>query len=291
LYSNDLAKITDELNLLKQQFNKIEIFNENESNLIRALDNGAWFKIVKNDTEIYVLDTKSVIWPILATQKPEIYTFSNLWENETFVDWMFIGSNLFILTNNSKIIRFTGKWFFEYSSVSGQDMWENIKQLWAYTNTNLYALWKDNQIYKHSANWTNFKAWEAYLKAEDLANMWEILSFGIDWWFYILKKDLSMVKWYREPYRIEKLTLSNLPENYKKYEVKEWDNVKLKVWTKLNYVYMLLDNKIFIFKPDTKVYIHTKNLTYIGQIEWATKTIKDFYVNHDWEGWKLEYIS
>jgi hypothetical protein len=38
LYLNDLAKVTENLNLLKQQFNKIEIFNENESNLIHALD-------------------------------------------------------------------------------------------------------------------------------------------------------------------------------------------------------------------------------------------------------------
>ncbi|MDR1944848.1 MAG: hypothetical protein LBQ59_01860 [Candidatus Peribacteria bacterium] len=38
LYLNDLAKITDDLNLLKQQFNKIEIFNENESNLVHTID-------------------------------------------------------------------------------------------------------------------------------------------------------------------------------------------------------------------------------------------------------------
>ncbi|MDR2640886.1 MAG: hypothetical protein LBC61_06420 [Candidatus Peribacteria bacterium] len=39
LYLNDLAKINDDLNLLKQQFNKVEIFEESESNLIHSIDN------------------------------------------------------------------------------------------------------------------------------------------------------------------------------------------------------------------------------------------------------------
>jgi hypothetical protein len=38
LYLNELTEITDNLNLLKQQFNKIEIFNENENNLVHTLD-------------------------------------------------------------------------------------------------------------------------------------------------------------------------------------------------------------------------------------------------------------
>jgi hypothetical protein len=292
LYSKNLTDIINELNLLKRQFNKIEIFNESESNLVRALDENIWIKIVRNDSEIYVLDSKSVVWPILVTQKPGIYTFSNLWENETFVDWIFIGQNLYILTNNSKIIRFAGKWVFEYANVSWQDMWENIKQLWVYTNTNLYTLWTNNQIYRHTANWTNFNAWDTYLKVDDITQIGNILSIAIDWWFYILKEDLSMIKMIRDkdPYRLESLVLSNLPENYKNYIFKEWDKIELKAGTKLNYVYMLLDNKIFVFKPNTKVYTDTKNLTYIWQIEWATKTIKDFYVSHDWEEWVAEIL-
>ena len=46
---------------------------------------------------------------------------------------------------------------------------------------------------------------------------------------------------------------------------------------------MLLNDKIWIFKPNTTNYKNTQSLTYIWQIEWATKTIKDFYVNYDWE--------
>jgi hypothetical protein len=283
LYLNELTEITDNLNLLKQQFNKIEIFNENENNLIHTLDGNVWIKIVKDDLVPYVIDSKAIIWPILSTQKPQIYTFSNLWENEYFVDWVFINSNLYILTNNSKIIRFTKNWFFEYVTVTWQDTWENIKQLWVYdasSSNALYTLWTNNQIYRHNANWTNFRAWDTYLKAEDTTQIWNILSIAIDWGFYILKEDLSIVKFFREPYRLEWILLNKLPKNY---DLEEWKKVELKTSSKLNYVYMLLNNKIFVFKPNSNIYTDTKGLTYMWQIEWATKEIKDFYVNYDWE--------
>jgi hypothetical protein len=44
-----------------------------------------------------------------------------------------------------------------------------------------------------------------------------------------------------------------------------------------------MNNKIFVFKPNTTLYSDTRDLTYLWQIEWATKRIKDFFVNYDWE--------
>jgi hypothetical protein len=59
--------------------------------------------------------------------------------------------------------------------------------------------------------------------------------------------------------------MTNLPENYRK----DNNNNKIKILTRkdLNYVYLLLNNKIWIFKPDVKFYKKTKNLEYLGQIE------------------------
>lgn len=279
LFLNDLAKITDDLNLLKQQFNKIEIFNEDETNLISALDAPVGVKLAKWELP-YIIDSKSVIWPIVANRKAEIYTFSNLWDDEEFVDWVFIWTNLYILTNKSKIVRFAGNWYFEYTSVIGQNSWEETKAIWNYAK-NLYTLWADNQINRHLPSWNDFRAAEPYLKQEDLNQIWEVLSMAIDWWFYLLKKDLTVVKFFSNPYRLEWIVLNKLPENYtleegKKVEIKARDS-------KQNYVYILLNNKIWVFKPNSVVFTDTKSLTYMGQIEWATKKIKDFYVNYDWE--------
>lgn len=44
-----------------------------------------------------------------------------------------------------------------------------------------------------------------------------------------------------------------------------------------------MNNKIWVFKPNTVNYTDTKSLTYIWQIEAETEEIKDFYINYDWE--------
>jgi hypothetical protein len=46
---------------------------------------------------------------------------------------------------------------------------------------------------------------------------------------------------------------------------------------------MLLNNKIWILKPNSKDYRSTTSLTYIWQIEGNLNEIKDFFVNYDGE--------
>lgn len=279
IYLWDLAKLTDSLNILKKQFNKIEIFEETDTNFIQLIEWTDTIKIAKNNLIPYIIGKKWVVWPILSTAKPQIYTFNNLAENEYFIDWLFIENNLFLLTNNSKIVKFTKNWYFSFVNVTWQTKWEDIKSISSYS-TNIYTLWANNQLNKHVASWDNFKAAESYLKDEDLKQIWDVLSIAIDWWFYMLKKDLSIVKFFSSPYRLESILINKLP---KSYVLEEWKNTSIIARANLNYVYILLNNKIWIFKPNTTNYKSTQNLTYVWQIEWATKTIKDFYVNYDWE--------
>lgn len=279
IYLWDLAKLVDDINILKKQFNKIEIFEENQTNIIYSIESKDSVKIAKNNLIPYIISKKWVIWPILSTAKPQVYTFSNLAENEYFIDWIFIENNLFLLTNTSKIVKFTKNWYFNFVNVVWQTKWEDIKRISSYS-TNLYTLWNDNQLNKHSPSWDDFKASEAYLKKEDLAQIWDVLSIAIDWWFYMLKKDLTIVKFFSSPYRLESIMLNKLPKNY---VLEEWKKTQIIARNNLNYVYILLNDKIWIFKPNTTNYKNTQSLTYIWQIEWATKTIKDFYVNYDWE--------
>ena len=188
---------------------------------------------------------------------------------------------MYLLTNLSKIVKFTKNWYFSYMDVSGQNTWEKAKEISSYAQ-NIYLIWEENnQIYKHSLYWNVFKAWKEYLKKDDLTQIWNIKSIAIDWAFYILKEDLSIIKFFRDPYRIEKIVLNKLPKNY---DVESPDTiVDLKARVDLNYVYLLMNNKIWIFNPNTKNYKNTKSLTYIWQIEWERDEIKDFFINHDWE--------
>jgi len=281
VFLNDLSKITDNINILKKQFNKIEIFEENASNIIYENKDENIVKVLKNNSKQYILNKKGVIcYENCSNSKAKVYTFNSLNNDEYFVDASFIWTQMYILTNKSKIVKFSKNWYFDYVDVINQDSWEKTKEINTYSS-NLYTLTQDtNQINKHSSYSNKFKAANWYLKDEDLSSIWEILSVAIDWWFYILKKDLSIVKFFSSPYRLENIVINRLPENY---DYNEWSIVDLKARNDLNYVYMLLNNKIWIFQPNTTNFKNTQSLTYIWQIEWATKEIKDFFVNYDWE--------
>jgi hypothetical protein len=82
-----------------------------------------------------------------------------------------------------------------------------------------------------------------------------------------------------------KIIMNNLPKNYKQ-EQPDW-KTELKARADLNYIYILLNNKIFVFQPNSRNYRDVTSLTYIGQIEWSENKINDFYINHDWELWVI----
>lgn len=126
----------------------------------------------------------------------------------------------------------------------------------------------------------NYDAGTPYLKGDDSKNIGKILSIGVDGGIYILKNDLSILKVFGSPkYRIESILVNKLPKNY--ILEGNTDGIEIKTRNDLSYVYIFLNNKIWILQPNTKLVQDTKSLLYIGQIEGKDSKIKDFYVSHD----------
>jgi hypothetical protein len=150
-------------------------------------------------------------------------------------------------------------------------------------NSNIYLISKkDNQIFKHKKSGNNFTKWAAYLTSENQKSIKNMEDIAIDWGFYIIQKDLKITKFFANPRnRLEKLDLNKFPENYK-IEDKNAP-IKIKTRAELNYVYILINNKIFITEPNSRRHQDTKSLKYLGQIEWQKNKIIDFYIKHDWE--------
>jgi len=78
--------------------------------------------------------------------------------------------------------------------------------------------------------------------------------------------------------------INKLPKNY---AVEENAPIKLKTRIDLSYLYLFMNNKVWIFKPNSKNYQDVKSLTYIGQIEGKIYKIKDFYIHRDGEIYAL----
>jgi len=298
LFLKDIEEKYNEISILKKQFNWVETFNTNKDNLIYSTKNidKNVVKILKKDKKNYIITNNSIIGPIIIWVKPKEHIFNKLNENDSFIDAVFVNNNITLITKSSKVVSFSKNWVFKYIDVIWQTQWWEKSELIKSYNWNLYLTNKDkNQIFKHKPLSKWYTSWSPYLKPEDSENIWWILSIAIDWWIYILKKDLSLLKLFSYPkYRLESIVLNNLPKNYSN---KTNSRIEIVARNDLNYVYILIDHKIYIMKPSSKRFQDVKSLNYIWQIEWNDTTIKSFYVNYDWditiqnENWiyKLEF--
>jgi hypothetical protein len=61
IFLNDVSKINDDINILKKQFNKIEVFEQSPENIIYESDLKNPVKIIKNDLKPYIITNKGVV--------------------------------------------------------------------------------------------------------------------------------------------------------------------------------------------------------------------------------------
>ncbi len=279
LFLNDINNLLNDINIIKKQFNWIETYNINNSNLLYKINNKNPIKLIEVNKKTYLITKNSVLGPIIPNKTPKKYTFSQL-KNDYFIDAAALWNSIILITKDWKVVEFTKNWYFSYKDVEGQKTWEKSDTILSYA-TNIYLLSdQKNQIFKHKKIGKNFQKAIPYLKEEDSKAIWKIIDIAIDGWIYILKDDLSIVKFFSTPYRLEKIVINKFPDNYKK---ETSSPIKIKTRKDLNYVYILLNDKIWVFKPNTRRFQDTKSLTYLGQIEASNWKIKEFYVNHDWD--------
>jgi len=284
LFLNDIGKILDDIGVIKKQFNGIETFSMTEDNtLYSGLDPESTVKVLNNSNKLYILNKRSIIGPITASDVPQEHIFDNLEADDEFIDGTSEGTNLVLMTKSGKVVNFAKNNYFSYADVNGQERWDESPLIDSFIQ-NIYLLNKEKtQIIRHKKTWNEYGQGLGYLEDEDSQTIGKILSVAVDGWIYILKDDLTLLKLFRSPaYRLESLILNNLPKNYDIEEGNE-DTVQIKARNDLNYVYIFLNNKILIFKPNTNRYQDTKSLDFVGQVEGRDFVIKDFYINHDGE--------
>lgn len=285
LFLNDVEKLKWNISLLQKQFNGIESFESNSNNTIYSFPNPQNIvKILSVSNKIYTVHSNSITWPIIQWESADNFVFEELSNDDRFIDAAVLNTDIVIMTEKWKVVNFAKNSYFSYVDVADQETWERSPLLASYAS-NIYLLTEsEDQILTHRkiANW--YSAWVSYLKQEDSQSTWKILSVAIDGWIYILKADGSVLKFFRSPeYRLEGIVLNNLPRNYdfNNLEAGNWPSIRARI--NLRYVYMLYNNKILVFQPNTVRYQDVKSLNYIGQVEGRNVIIEDFYVDNDGE--------
>lgn len=280
LFLNDVDKIIDDISVIKKQYDWVESFESSTSNLIYRTEQKWFNKIVQINKKTYIVNSNFILWPIVSGEKPKKYVFDKL-EDDSFIDAKILSDKIVLLTKASKIVSFDKNFEFKFVNVIGQDKWEESNLIETFA-TNIYLLNNErNQILKHktAVNW--YSIWQWFLEDKDVKAIGKIATIAIDWGVYILKNDLSMLKLFTSPkYQLQTITLNKLPKNYKSMSPA---NSAIVTREDLNYVYLFINNTIFVFEPSSKRYQDVKSLTYIGQIEWKKFKIDSFSVRHDWE--------
>lgn len=282
LFLSDITLLKNNIAEVKKTFNWIESFEENDSKIVQKIDSKDWINLLAIDRKIYIVWKNYVTWPIVIWQSYKKYSFDKLDSGDEFINSTVIMWEIAIVTKKWNIIMFNRNGNFRFSNVLWQDKWETSNIIDSFWN-NIYLLSKEeNQLYKHIKSGNSFTKWSWYLTKEDSTSIWSIIDVAIDWGFYMLKKDLTIVKFFSSPtYRLESIVLNKLPNNYNLDS--GVSKIEMKTRPDLAYVYILLNNKVFVFKPNSLRYQDTKSLQYVWQIEWLNYKIKDFYISHDWE--------
>lgn len=279
LFINDVKKLLDYISILKKQASWIETFtvSKDKSEIEFSDSNFDVLWIFEFNKKYFYIWKNSIVWPYIKWWEQKYYKYPD-WEEAVSADVSSDG-DVYILTKSYRILQFI-KQDFKYVNVEWQKTWEEATDIKTF-NWNIYLLNdKNNQIYKHKP-WINWFSPRSSLISDNISKNLSILDFAVDGWFYIIKKDLAIDKFFTAPeYDSRSIIINNIKNsNY----TTSWDYVtKLFVAQNLNYLYLLLNNKVWIFEIDNRNYRDVKSLKYIWQLESSEWTIRSFYVPKDW---------
>ncbi len=277
VFLNDVKKLLGDIAILKKQMNGVESFDPKNSPseyIFEKNDFGVIgvFEIAK---KLYFVGKSSLIGPYVKGGEVKKYNYPD--GEEAISSDASPDGYVYIFTKTGRLLRFY-KGEFAYVSVEGQKTWEKGKAI-KFFNSNLYVLSEDGkQLYKHKPGVNGFASKSEVFQAADTKNH-NILAFAIDGGFYILKDDLTLDKIFGLPnYTKQSIRINNLPENYNLDDNKTPSFFNA---PNLNYLYLILGNRVWIFEPDNKNYRDVKAIKYIGQIEFVEGKINAITVPKD----------
>ncbi|MCK9272532.1 hypothetical protein M0P65_03225 [Candidatus Gracilibacteria bacterium] len=277
IFLNDVKKLLNHISILKKQANGIETFELSKDKALIELNNFGLGGIFELQKKYYFVGKNGIIGPYIKGEEAKSYNYPD--GEEAIASDLSPEGDIFILTKTYRLLKFY-KQGFSYVNVEGQKTWEEAKGIKTF-NSNLYLLSASgNQIFRHKPGINGFSSKYGVIDDNDITNL-NLHDFAIDGGFYLLKKDLSIDKIITTPtYTKKSIVINGLPNNY---NIEESFVPKMFTALNLNYIYILLNNKIWVFEADSKSYKDVKSLKYIGQLEPQESKINAFYIPKDGE--------
>ncbi len=278
VFANDVKSLLEQISVMKRQLNGIESYSFDshpvDFNLPKDSEPIAVFE---NAKKLYAVGKKWVYGPFIKGNEAKLATLPDAEEAKS-ADMTAEGV-LYILTNSNRVIKFS-KGEFTYVNVEWQAAWQTSTSIHVF-NGNLYLLSEDGtQIFRHRPSVTGFGSKSPLIDGTPPKNPF-MYDFNIDSGFYVINSDLSIEKFFTNPSFSRKgLILNKLPDNYR-----QDGNTFPKIASSptANFLYVLLDNRIWILEPDSRNFKDIRALKYIGQIEITGHQIYSIIVPKDGE--------
>lgn len=287
----DVAQLENDIAVLEKAVNKVTSLRPedyvNVYTFTKTTDSLP-FSIHAHETKLSLVTKDTIIWPFSPGEAPKEYPLPN-GEKYTFSDadgeW-----RIYLGTDKDKIYIYD-KGVYNIQNIQQVGGWDKALDISVY-NSNIYLLGADRkQVYKHRRQSENTYSGRSFVIADTQARF--IMDMDIDGSVWLLsgsgenigtEKILTAPKYERRPITINSLGINTLqnfnPETTKIYTGESYQEV-----------YILADNRIWVFVPSSRRFSDVRFMTYIGQIDAPNIIITDIAIEQDGDVRKVYFGS
>lgn len=275
----DVEVLEKEIAVLEKNINKVVSLTTEQYSLIYKFGQGTAstpFNIYMFDKKLYFVTQKSIIGPYMTGESPKEYPIPN--GESSLTSDIDSDGRIYFTSSSSKIYLFD-KGSINSLGVQQVGGWDENSDISIY-NSNIYLLSKDKkQIYKHRKQSENMYSGKSLVITPETQTN-PIVSIDIDGSVWLLagkggglitEKILTAPKYERRGIVINKLGINTFTNT---------DPLVTKIYADPAYqeIYILADNRIWVFMPNSKRFNDVRSLEYIGQIDVQNIVITDIAV-------------
>lgn len=286
----DVAQLENDIAVLERAVNKVTSLKQDEYTGVysytKAVDSLP-FSIYTYDKKVTLISKEGIIGPFIPGEPAKESSIPN-GEKYTFSDMDGEG-RIYIGTDKDKIYLFD-KWLSNTLNVQQVGGWDKAIGMSVY-NSNIYLLSTDaKQIYKYRKQAENNYSGRSFVISDNQTN--SIVDIDIDESVWTLNNStpVSLEKILTAPrYERRPIVMNGLGIN--SFQNINPDTTKIYAGDLYQEIYILSDNRIWVFVPSSKRFSDVRNVTYIGQIDVPNVVITDMAVEQDGDVRKIYFGS
>lgn len=278
----NVEQIENEMALLEKTVNKVVTPWQDNIQLVYSFSDtypAVPFSLFSYNKKQYFISSRGVTGPLDALDNNQSLLPGD--ESMTYADIDSDG-RIYFTTDQDKVYLYE-KGNLSSINVSQVGWWDKAAGISVY-NSNIYLLSTDrSQIFKHRRQTEYTYSGKSLLVTPELEK-WSVISMDIDgsiwllsWWNTLTVRKILTAPRYEQRDIIVNGLWMNTFKNF------DPDVTKIYVDPNLSEIYLLADNRIWVFTPNSKRFTDVRSITYVWQIDVPDVVITDLAFEQEWD--------